>query len=419
MVRLNCMEAKRMAELAKDMLLSAEENQQLHDHLQGCPECTQYYDQLSMIVDMLHAMPEEEAPSLSAGVMDAVRTLPKPRRSMGRVWKPLAAVAACVVLVFAVGALNNRNSNVQMKSSDQAPMVMYIEKENAKMEELAYLENATTGAAMDMAGTYDGADVPMADSVPEAMLYGDSGAERGTGESSLPTTNASTPQSGNKIIKYGSLELASTRFDEDFTRIQSMLASMGAYVENSSMNASYEGSSRSAYLTIRVPQEQYANLTQQLLTVGQLRYQSESGQDITGQYTDTEAHLKNLQLQESRIQELLGKAETLSDVLQLESELTRIRYQIESMEGTLKSWDNLVNYSTLNVNLMEVEAYKPIQVTNPTFLQRMLTALQDGWENAVDILEGFILFVVSLLPVLIVLAILIIVIVWLVRKRKH
>ena len=82
---------------------------------------------------------------------------------------------------------------------------------------------------------------------------------------------------------------------------------------------------------------------------------STDGNDITLQYMDTETRLKSKQVQQQRLIEILSKAERVEDILNIENELNRVRTEIESYGTQLRGWDNLVQYSTINVFMTEVE----------------------------------------------------------------
>ena len=81
-------------------------------------------------------------------------------------------------------------------------------------------------------------------------------------------------------------------------------------------------------------------------------------EDITSEYFDTEARLKSLEIQEDRLLKILAKAEKLQDIIELERELSKVRYEIENYTGTLKKWDNLVDYSIVHISIKEVEQLK-------------------------------------------------------------
>ena len=117
--------------------------------------------------------------------------------------------------------------------------------------------------------------------------------------------------------------------------------------------------------------------------------------DVTESYTDTEARLKTLRLQEERLLEILSKATELSDVLELESRLSDVRYQIESYEATLRNYDSRVSYSTLHITLQEVVEYSIINDPPQTLGQRLSDGFKDSMRMVKNSAENALVWLVT------------------------
>jgi predicted lipid-binding transport protein (Tim44 family) len=109
-------------------------------------------------------------------------------------------------------------------------------------------------------------------------------------------------------------------------------------------------------------------------------------------------------------------AETVEDVIALESRLSELRYQIESLQSTLNNWDRRVSYSSIYLEINEVKAYTPEPERRISYGEELLGALQDGLEAVGDFFKEALVILVACLPMLIVLGLLIFLIVWLIRK---
>lgn len=144
--------------------------------------------------------------------------------------------------------------------------------------------------------------------------------------------------------------------------------------------------------------------------------QSESMDDITDSYYDAQAHLKSLQIQEERLLAILEKADKLEDIITLESALSDVRYQIESLTASLRRMDSQVTYSYLNISLREVVEYQEVQEKPRTFTERMGEAFGDGVGDMVDGLQSFALFLARTGPSLVVLIAIVVAIVLIVRS---
>ena len=138
--------------------------------------------------------------------------------------------------------------------------------------------------------------------------------------------------------------------------------------------------------------------------------------DVTESYTDTEARLKTLRLQEERLLEILSKATELSDVLELESRLSDVRYQIESYEATLRNYDSRVSYSTLHITLQEVVEYSIINSPPQTLGQRLSDGFKDSMRLVKNSAENALVWLVTYLPLVLLWAVILAVVVWLVLR---
>lgn len=200
---------------------------------------------------------------------------------------------------------------------------------------------ATGAPMMDAYYTKEAASEPMSLSfapspVPPMMYGGDTAA-------------TATP----RIIKTGSLTLEVKSSREGAQKVSEIAKSQGGFVENSNVVENNDGTV-SAYATIRVPEDKFEATLGQLRGLA-LRVSSESvnGQDVTEQYTDLQARLKNAQAQEAQYLDILKKANTVTDILAVQQYLSQVRYEIESYQGQLKNLSNQTSYSTISVNLTE------------------------------------------------------------------
>lgn len=206
-----------------------------------------------------------------------------------------------------------------------------------------------------------------------------------------------------KIIYSGDATVETTQFDDTLAALEAMIDRLGGWVESSSVTgAKYSSvssgskSNRSASYTVRVPGEKFSELMNSLSSLGNVPSSRTYSENVTSQYYDTEARLKTYQAQEQRLIELLDMADTVSDVIEIENELTEVRYRIESLQTSLRSWDRKVSWSTLNLSVREVTEYTPEPPVG--FGSRLADAFFDG----IDALGDFLLGLVEVLPVLIV-----------------
>lgn len=280
----------------------------------------------------------------------------------------------------------------------------------------------TTAAAMDNAAGARNSVQPEF-YMEETAAESESGAG-GPGESSLTSTSTMQPVSSNrKLIRNVNLQVETTGFDALISSLTNAVGSFGGYVEQSdisgnSVSSSYD-SSRYASLTVRVPSDKLDTFITQVEEQGNITNRSETTQDVTLQYSDIESRKKSLSIEQERLWALLEKADTLEAVIALESRLSEIRYQLESFESQLRTYDNQVSYSTVYININEVKVFTP---TSP---DSIATRIQKGFSrnlsNVENGLVNFFVWLISSLPILIVLAVILAVVVLIVRlvNRKR
>lgn len=273
---------------------------------------------------------------------------------------------------------------------------------------LVFSLSACGASAGDKFAAADVTESTEAAVMPEEGLTNGStadGAEAAEGAGTVTLDPNSTSESARKIIYTASLELEATDFDAARTALMNAVDAQGGYLEHSSQNGSAEDQNRSLSCTVRVPAEHYRAFLEAAAQAGSQRYLSEDANDITAGYVDVEARLAALENQRDRLNTLAEKAETTADLLEIESQLSDVQYEIESYTRQLRAMDDQVSYSTVDINLYEVAALTP--VTPVTFGEKVGRAFGDGWEVFVDFIQGTILAVVYLWP-LVILAVVVI-----------
>ena len=319
--------------------------------------------------------------------------------------RSLLALLLSVLLVL--GALTGCSASAKMESaaSDQmAPMAdapaaeapaPMPEAEEYKIEEES-LDFSTT--------TSDVADDAMA--VEEVQSYSD------------------------KIIYSGHVYMETTEFDAALANLDRAVASYGGFIQESSVNGNTryneDGSTtvvnRWGYYVVRIPSAKFSAFMQLADGIGNVISSSRTAENVTSQYTDYEARLSSLYIQEERLLDMLEESGDLESLIQLEARLSEVRSEIERIERNLRDLDQRLAYSTVTLELQEVEIYTPTVAVQRTFGEKMADALSDGWRSFVRGLQNFLVSLTYSLPTLILLAVIavaaVIVVLRLRRRRK-
>ena len=232
------------------------------------------------------------------------------------------------------------------------------------------------------------------------------------------TENAEKVQdTGRKLIKNVDMSVETEEFDTLLANVERRIEALGGYIETSNV---YNGSAYNSYsnlrdanITARIPAEKLDEFLSLVSESSNVISKNENVTDVTLQYVDMQSHKEALQTEQQRLLELLEQAETVDDIITLESRLSDVRYQIESMESQLRTFDNQVSYSTVYLYINEVKTYT--QVAEQTRLQRMT----GGFVNSLKgIGNGFLDFCVAFvvaLPYLVVWAVIIVAVILLIR----
>lgn len=248
-----------------------------------------------------------------------------------------------------------------------------------------------------------------------AMEDAANGTGSGAGVTDLDS-GALTPQDSRKIIYNATLWLETKQFDQASADLLEAASQAGAYVQSSESSGSAEQGNRSVYYTLRVPAENYSEFLNAAAQAANLIRRSESSQDVTAEYVDLEARLASLEQQRQRLDELAAQAESLEDLLAIESQRSEVQYQIESYTGQMNVLQDQISYSTVDVYLDEVTELTP---QSPSFVSRVGSAFRGSWNGFVSVVQELVIGLIYLLPFLVVAAVVIALVVLLARRAAQ
>ena len=224
----------------------------------------------------------------------------------------------------------------------------------------------------------------------------------GAVDSSLVPANAAeaaADETAQKIIYNASLSMESTDFDAARETLMAAVEANNAWMESTSVYGTEKDHDRSADYTVRVPVDNYRAFLAAAGEAGSVRNVSENAQNITSSYIDVESRLAALEAQRTRLNELADQAETTADLLEIESQLSDVQYQLENYTRQLRNMDQQVSYSTVDIYLEEVATLTP---TGVTFTERIADAFGGGWDAFVGLVQGLVIALVYLWPVVLI-----------------
>lgn len=250
--------------------------------------------------------------------------------------------------------------------------------------------------------------------------------DSGYGEDALGTNGSESsldnlPQ-GRKFIIRMDITAEAQELEPALQTVTDRLTALGGYVEDQYIyNGSlYSGRRyRNADLTLRVPADKLSELIATVEETGNVVSSSRSTEDVTLQYVDTESRIAALKTEQTRLLELMEQAETMSDLLEIESRLTEVRGELERYASQLKVLDNQIDYATVNLSLSEVTEYTP--VVEKTRLEKIRDGFVSSVKGVWNLILDFISFVLMNIPYILLFGLILWGLLALVKRhrRKH
>jgi hypothetical protein len=209
--------------------------------------------------------------------------------------------------------------------------------------------------------------------------------------------SVSVPGLGEKIVKTAtiSLQLPVHSFAARIQQATMVAARNGGFVAGSRTT---EGDQRSGSLVIRVPAAAFETTLGELESLGTVKTEQVSGQDVTAQFVDLQARLRNWQAQDRVLLRLMDQSASVADSLKVQSQLQNVQLQIEEIDGQLRVLDDQTAMSTITLNLTEAGSEAASTATFATAWRWAVRALHSSATGLV-VAFGFVLpFALVALP---------------------
>ncbi|MEG1593802.1 MAG: DUF4349 domain-containing protein [Oscillibacter sp.] len=190
-----------------------------------------------------------------------------------------------------------------------------------------------------------------------------------------------------KRIYTATLEMETTGFDAAVQGLSDLVKADGGWFASSGVNE-YGTGYRTGNYTVRIPTAQFDAFCAQAGDLCHLVSSCADTEDVSEYYYDTAGRLKTQETKLARLQVLLAQAETMEDLITVESAISETESAIESLAGELQHYDALVDYATVYINLREVYQLSNVEQPATGFFSRMGVALGSGWKGFVSGMES-------------------------------
>ena len=233
------------------------------------------------------------------------------------------------------------------------------------------------------------------------------GSQNESRQDAAPTKQAPTtqlksgaviPEGERKQIQTAAITVETNVFSATEKRLTETVAANGGMIESSQVSTNSDGR-KSGRFVIRVPQEKLTETVTSLSSLADCKLLSRSvnAQDVTEEYIDVNARLENLRLQEQRLRQLLEKASTVEEIMKIESEITKVRTQLDSTTGRLKNLSSRIALSTITAIVNETNT-----VQFDSYGGKLVTALLEGFRAAGETLLVTITFIIGISPAIVI-----------------
>lgn len=294
----------------------------------------------------------------------------------GPMKKSLVALLLTMLIVSLMGCSSGKSSDSAMSESVTTTDTVSSEESAADMD---MAEQTMDGGEDENYGVNGSSNVPVGMNLDDSRKY---------------------------ILTYN-YDMETLTFDETQNRLNQLINMHNGYYESTQVSgrnitAQYP-QRRHGSFTIRIPKEEIVSFLEGLKTIGGNILEEASNQDdVTNQYYDLDARIKTLEVQEERLISILETADELEYIIELERELSDVRYEIERNMSTFRNLENRISYTTVHLNLQEVIEETVIEEEPTSFLEKMTYGFRQSVKGVANFFEAVALFFITQSPILLV-----------------
>lgn len=239
------------------------------------------------------------------------------------------------------------------------------------------------------------------DEYPSGSVYDGKYNESSGAYDEIDTSESGEASPDRKIIYTASTRLTVENIKEASSAVRAKL-NADEWIESSSIESSY------ARFVFRIKSSRLEAFLNDLEGIGEVSSTSISSDDVSLSYYNNKVRKATLEAEQTRLISLMGEA-SVSEIITINKRLSEIETELKRIEGTLKNYDSLVDYSTVTVNI-----YTKTTVQKETFGSKLLDSMEGGLKFA----EALVIFLLTALPFIIVIGGIVVLVIYLVKRHK-
>jgi len=187
------------------------------------------------------------------------------------------------------------------------------------------------------------------------------GSPAGSRASDNQVSSSAVPQVGPQVVKTASLRLglANGSFEDKVGEAHAVADSFGGFVVESFASQGSGKRIAEGSLVFRIPAESYDSALSRLRELGRVESLEESGQDVSKEFVDLNARIRQLRAVEAQLLELLQRADDVPAALAVQNQLSQVQLDLEQARGRLQYLDNRVAFATISMSMHELSVVAP------------------------------------------------------------
>lgn len=227
--------------------------------------------------------------------------------------------------------------------------------------------------------------------------------------------------SNDKIIRKIFLSLETKEFDNLIKSVETQISELGGYIQTSRLTGRHYDRDNLRYGTIivRVPKESVDGFVNNIGNISNITQKEENVENVTLQYVDIEARTEALEIEQERLLDLLERAQDIEVIISLEARLTSVRYELQSLKTQIRTIDNQVDFSTITMEIQEVEIMGVGIDTEESIGDRIARGTKETFSNIKEEFADFVVWFVVNLPYILFWIVVVFVIIFVIKRNVN
>lgn len=239
-------------------------------------------------------------------------------------------------------------------------------------------------------------------------------------QNSEPAVSSNLQLSPDKIIYNSNMVLQVQNYNAARESILNIVRENNAFIQNEDKNISKSGSNEyyTSTFTIRVPKDKFSDINTTMQQLGKVEYYTTYAVNVTYEYNDLVAEVEQLKNQRTNLLKLYKKANTVSELIEIENELTRVNSLISQKESILKNYDRLIEYSTIQISISEDVSKNSLINPFAQISQKIKSALINSFNLLLKLIAFICILIFRILPFAVALFIVYVIINMIIKSKK-